>query len=575
MARDVNLAVLEERGAETQPLWNNSPVVWIAVVYALFISLLEFFDVLGLSLWGVSSNIDRIERHVGFSTDALARAPFILLTCFMVFLAYQLMQKKLAALFLLSGLLFLQSSILVVRQRQLPAGIVALILSLLLLYFRQEFPARPDRQNLKKLKLAIPGLVAFFFVYGTVGLWLLHGNLDLAANPKTLLNRTVTVVFSGNSGVRFQGWETLFHFSLVLLGLIGLIWITATLFRPHRFVLGQSEEEHRRAHELMKHYGSDTIAYFNLRHDKNLFFLDDEIFLAYRCIGGTALVTGDPVGPPELVPEIMARFHNYCVEQGWRLTGLGVEGRHLETYRKAGLQSRCCGEEAVIHLDDFTLQGRKNKTLRHAVAKWDKHGAAMEFMRNASIPSHLKYELAQLSADWRGDTPETGFSMSLGRLMNSEDPDCLLAIAYDAGADPIGFTYLVPVYPRMGYSLDVTRIAADAPNGLNEFIFAKTAQFLKDQGYKCMSLHFAAFSQHYRKDRKEKGSRVVRVFSRAVNTILPVTSLYDFDRKFQPRWKQRYLLFENYLDLPRLALAVIATESYVQLMKIRRGSHGA
>lgn len=574
MAQDVKLAVLEDSGAGTQPLWNNSPVVWIAVAYALFISLLEFFDVLGLRLWGFSSNIDKIERHVGFSTDALARAPFILLTCFMLFLAYQLMQKKLAALFILSGLLFLQSSILVLRQRQLLAGIVALILSLLLLCFRQEFPARPDRANLKKLRIAIPGLVAFFFVYGTVGLWLLHVNLDLAASPQTLLNRTVTVVFSGNSGVQFQGWEVLFHFSLILLGLLGLIWITATLFRPHRFVPGQSEEEHRRAYELVKHYGSDTIAYFNLRRDKNLFFLDDEIFLAYVCIGGTVLITGDPVGPEELVPEIMARFHNYCVKQGWRLTGLGVEGRHLETYRGTGLKSLCCGEEAVIHLDDFTLEGRKNKTLRHAVAKWDKTGATMEFMRNASIPSHLKYELAQLSADWRGDTPETGFSMSLGRLMNSEDPDCLLAIAYDAGANPIGFTYLMPVYPRVGYSLDITRIAGDAPNGLNEFIFAKTARFLKDQGYRCMSLHFAAFSQHYRKDREEKGSGVVRVFSRVVNTILPVTSLYVFDRKFQPRWKKRYMLFQNYLDLPRLGLAVIAAESYVQLMKIRRSSRG-
>jgi lysyl-tRNA synthetase class 2 len=196
----------------------------------------------------------------------------------------------------------------------------------------------------------------------------------------------------------------------------------------------------------------------------------------------------------------------------------------------------------------------------------------MEFMFNSGIPSHLRHELGQISADWRGDNPETGFSMGLGRLMSSEDPDCLLAIAYDPGGEPIGFAYLVPVYPRIGYSLDITRTSRDTSNGINEYIFTRTALFLKERGYRFMSLHFAAFSQHYRKDRKEDGSRMVRAICRVVDLFLPMMSLYDFDRKFQPSWKKRYLVFDSYADIPRLGVTAVTIESFYKLMRrVKRG----
>jgi len=328
-----------------------------------------------------------------------------------------------------------------------------------------------------------------------------------------------------------------------------------------------SEEEREKARELVRRYGSDSIAYFNLRRDKSLFFQDSQAFLAYRCFGGTILVTGDPVGQPGSITEIMANFRNHCFARGWRLACLGVGPRYLDEYSRLGLKGICYGEEAMVNLEGFTLEGRKNKSLRHAVRKWERAGARMEFMFNAGIPSHLRHELHLISSDWRGNNPETGFSMGLGRLLHSEDPDCLLAVAYDRNETPIGFAYLVPVYPNLGYSLDITRIARNVPNGLNDFIFAKTALFLKDRGYRILSLHFAAFSTHYRRDREERGSALLRKLCRLADRILPVMSLYEYDRKFQPGWHPRYLLFESYLDLPRIGMAAIGAESFHRLAR--------
>ncbi len=564
MARVRNLVITGETGAEVQALWNRSPVVLLSSLYAMLIGVLDVLESRGLEFNGVAFSI---EKHVNVYTGGLARFALTFLGCLMVFLAYQLWQKKRAALICLSGLLLIQSVSLAVRHHELLAGGIALALSLALLYFRKDFPAMPDPAALRKLKVAAPILAALFYAYGLAGLLLLHGRLGLDVGLRELLGRPFLIVAGDGYGVTFESWEVVFHYSLTLLFFIGIVWITAMLFRPHRPQAAQDEELYRRARELVERYGSDSTAYFNLRRDKSLFFLDDRIFLAYRCVGGTVVVSGDPVGPGELVPELMTRFHNHCLERGWRLTALAVADRYLEEHEQAGLKHLCYGEEAVIQLDGFTLEGRKNKTLRHAVAKWDRAGATMEFMYNAGIPSHLKHELAQISADWRGDNPETGFSMGLGRLMSSEDPDCLLAIAYDGEGQPMGFAYLVPVYPRTGYSLDITRTSLEASNGINEFIFARTACFLKEQGYRFMSLHFAAFSQHYRKDREEEGVAVVRGICRVLDAFLPMMSLYDFDRKFMPRWTRRNLLFESYADLPRLLVAAVTAESFHKLLR--------
>ena len=56
-------------------------------------------------------------------------------------------------------------------------------------------------------------------------------------------------------------------------------------------------EDRERAAELVQEHGTDSLAYFALRRDKSYFFSPSgRSFLAYRVVGGTALVAGDPIG---------------------------------------------------------------------------------------------------------------------------------------------------------------------------------------------------------------------------------------------------------------------------------------
>jgi lysyl-tRNA synthetase class 2 len=331
-------------------------------------------------------------------------------------------------------------------------------------------------------------------------------------------------------------------------------------------IISHETEAFVRARELVERYGSDTLSYFNLRRDKRLFFLNDEIFLAYRIVKGVAVVSSDPVGPAELVPSIIKDFRNYCRENRWRLALFATGEEYDPLYRECGLKSFFLGEETVVDVDGFSLEGRKMSNVRHAACKLEKSGATMEIMFNAGIPSHLRRELREVSLKWRGDKPETGYAMGLGRVFDPEDKDCLLCIAYDGGYNPIGFLQMAPVYPNLGYSLDIARTIHQPPNGLMEFMLVNTAQFLKKRGCRYMSLHFCFYSQHYREDRERKGSELARIIAKLVNLRLPVISIYNFDKRFVPIiWKKRYIIFEKITDFPRVGAAIISAEDALHL----------
>jgi lysyl-tRNA synthetase class 2 len=230
-------------------------------------------------------------------------------------------------------------------------------------------------------------------------------------------------------------------------------------------------------------------------------------------------------------------------------------------YEEAGLRPFSLGDETIVNVDDFTLEGRDVRKLRQSVNKLTRAGYTVEFMYTASIPAHMKHDLARISTDWRGGKQETGFSMGLGRLMSSEDPDCLLAVAYGPDSEPVGFLHFVPMYPRAGYSLDVHRSKIGTPGALSEFLIARTAQFLKAEGYRQMSLHFLAFAEHYREDRDAPGNPLWRGLARALDHILPIVSVYHFDKKFNPTWKKRFLMYEGVADLLLVGLAAVSAES--------------
>jgi lysyl-tRNA synthetase class 2 len=333
----------------------------------------------------------------------------------------------------------------------------------------------------------------------------------------------------------------------------------AILFRPlppSRSLPRAAEREAARG--LVRAHGSDTLAYFKLRHDKRYLFGDGgRAFLGYRDESGVMLVSGDPVGPADALRELVRAAAARAEMHGLRLAVLGASARTRELWRDAGLRSLYLGDEAIVETAGFSLEGRAIRKVRQSTARLERAGYAAELAPVAELEAAQLVELERVSALWRDGDGERGFSMAMDGLRTGCDG--VVLVARDGAGVARGFLHFVPSYGRAAMSLSLMRRDRATPNGLTEFLVSRAIELLRARGVEEVSLNFAAFGRLL--DRPQGG--LERVLGRLVllaGRWFQIESLYRFNAKFGPRWEPRYLLYEGRLGLPRAGMAALWAE---------------
>ena len=335
------------------------------------------------------------------------------------------------------------------------------------------------------------------------------------------------------------------------------LWL---LFRPLPLAPPDAEERERAA-ELVHERGSDSLAYFALRRDKSYFFsASGRSFIAYRVIRSTALVGGDPIGDPAERHELMAEFVRVAHAKGWRVAIAGASTEGLADYTELGFRSIYLGDEAVIKPSEFSLEGRAIRKVRQSVSRLEKSGYQVRVLSTADADEKLREELRAVSAEWRGNWPERGFTMAMDALFLY--PDTVLAVAVGPDGSVGGFLQLVPSPAAEGYSLASMRRRKDTPNGLMEYLITETVAWCRAHAVSELSLNFAVFADFLRADDDAaRWTRAVRWLLLKADRLFQVERLHSFNRKFFPHWRRRYFCFERWSDLPLVTIAYLRAES--------------
>lgn len=358
--------------------------------------------------------------------------------------------------------------------------------------------------------------------------------------------------------------------ALVVLWAGGLLTVAWQLFRPLAGPRGLPPGELRPlARDLVASHGTDTLSFFKLRTDKHHFFdRSRQAFVGYRIEAGVLLVSGDPVGPPETLPSLLRDLCGFAEARGLAIGVVGASEEFAELASGAGLSSFYIGDEAIVELAGFSLEGRAVRKLRQAVTRVRKAGYSVTLRTMGELSASELGELEQVSERWRGDEPERGFSMAIDGLRGDHLDESLVVVARDAAGEARGFLHFAPCYGRGVVSLGLMRRDRDSVNGLTEYLVVSAIEMLRERGIEEMSLNFAAFARWLR----DPGGLVERSLGRVVrlaNPYFQIESLYRFNAKFSPRWQPRYLLYERGpLGFARTGLAAMFAEGQLGV-KIR------
>jgi lysyl-tRNA synthetase class 2 len=326
---------------------------------------------------------------------------------------------------------------------------------------------------------------------------------------------------------------------------------------------------------LVKAHGHDTLSFFKLRADKHYFFsADRQAFIGYRIENGVLLLSGDPVGPQESIPELLSDVRSFAAVRGLKLGAVGASERLCPLYEQLGLRTLYLGDEAVLELERFSLQGRPIRKVRQSVTRLGKAGYSAELHEVGALEPETVAEIERVLELGRQGAPERGFSMAMDTIACERAQDTLVVVARDDEGAIRGVLHFVPVYGRPAVSLSFMRRDPATPNGLTEFLVARGAELLRERGVKEMSLNFAAFAKWIHNPQR-RHERVLGKLIALGNPFFQIESLYRFNAKFFPRWEPRYLVYDGALGLPRASLAAMWAEGQLWKPSLRLRSAGS
>jgi lysyl-tRNA synthetase class 2 len=439
-----------------------------------------------------------------------------------------------------------------------------------LIWYRDDFRAHSDPGSLQQAVVFVPVYLLFTFLFTSITLFAerkhITPDLTFWGNVETTVKGLAG--FAGPYTYERNVFHDFFETGLLVLGIVGLLTLLYLVLRTFVQADPPTPERRGRAEEIVRRWGDDTLDYFALRRDKNYFFAaDGESLIAYLYVRGTAMVAADPIGPPGNEARTLDEFLAFCAERGWRVAFFAVREADADVYRERGMHPVYLGDEAILRLDTFTLDGAERKAVRAAVKHVEK-GHTFELIAENEADPLLVGELNEISEEWRKGAPERGFTMELGEDVEGTNPDFVLAIARDRHTEKVeGFLRFVPVFgDEPGYSLDLMRRRLDSTNGMTEFLIARAAQTLGARGFKRLSLNFAAWGRLL--DSAEDAGlsgRLQRLMAKGLNPFFQIQSLRDFNAKFGPEWVPRSCVIDDASDLPRVAMLYASVEGFLEV----------
>ena len=527
---------------------------------ALLTAAMGVINVFSAVMPSMHSRLRLLEQYSPFSVSTGGHLTSALAGFALLLLSISLWRRKQAGWMLTLLILLISIPTHLLKGLDYEEATLATLLAVLLIYLRPYFHARSDTPSIRQGLLILLASLIFTLLYGVIGFFLLDTHFKISFGLWAAVRQTV-VMFTqfydpGLQSLPVTRFGKYFADSIYVVGAGTIGYALLMLLRPVLNRQPASGEERSRAWEVVHTHGRTSLVRYAVLDDKKFFFSANGTMISHVLENRVALALGDPIGAPEDVPASIAEFKSYCAPNDWLTAFYQVMPTHLEVYKSAGYDTLTLGQEAIVDLSTFTLEGSQNKTLRNSYNKLAKNGYHYDVVQPPFSPRMLR-ELDTISNEWLGSRGASEMRFSLGWFDENYLNTCPILLVRDREGFIEGFANIVTEFQNNEVTLDLMRHRSHVESGLMDFLFVSLFKWAQEQKYASFNLGLSALSGVGEHSDDPVIERALHYIYENVNRFYNFRGLHTFKEKFHPAWSPRYLVHPGSASLPAVSVSLL------------------
>ncbi len=432
-------------------------------------------------------------------------------------------------------------------------AILSLVVVIVLLMTSKEYRLK---SNPKLMNLGlVTGLATFaaVIIFGTISFYFLdkrHFHIDF--EWKKSISYAINTFFLVNDAnlIPYTKFGGEFLFFIKALGIASWVFILYCIIRPGIYKAGQPETDSEKTQFLLSQYGDSPLDYFKLGKDKQLFI--SEVyngFISYRITKTFAVVLEEPVCAEDNKVSVIREFEAYCRALGLKAVYYRVDEQSLYYFETLKKKKVIIGQEAVMELAQFTLEGKDKKSLRNGLNSLQKKGFEVKLM-SPPLPGSVLQGMQQVSDEWLQTFEMEEATFSQGLFDRHEIKNLHAVVMFDNEQRIVGFLTIIPDYKTGECTYDLIRKSADAPGGCMDALIIEMVKYGRHQNYQYLNLGLVPMSGIENPD--NPAEQVVKFAYEKIKRFKNFQGQRDFKEKYATEWLNKYLVYDNDFDLIQL-----------------------
>ncbi|MEC2077979.1 phosphatidylglycerol lysyltransferase domain-containing protein [Metabacillus fastidiosus] len=304
---------------------------------------------------------------------------------------------------------------------------------------------------------------------------------------------------------------------------------------------------------FLRENGGNHASHLIFLQDKGIFWNSREnALITYKRIANKLVVLGDPIGEEAEFKDAIKEFCEYGKSRGLKPVFYQISPKYMQHYHDLGYRFLKLGEEGLVNLEQFSLEGKQNAKLRTRFNKFTRNFYKFNVLYPPFTDDFLS-ELKQISDSWLSGQKEKGFSVvSFSEKYVTHFP---IAVLYGPSGNIIAFSTLATDY-KVTVTIDLMRKLCDSPHGTMDVLFLHIFKWAKDEGYQYCSLGMTPLSNVGDCKHSFTSEKIARLAYLYGNSLYNFKGLKEFKNKFASNWESKYLAYKK-TSLPIVCLQLL------------------